>query len=140
MHRLFSALLALLVLTTSVGLTVQQRICRSSGRVTASVIFSPPTGTCPTSEAAVHDSVAQLSGACCDLSAHFHKLDTLSPDLAWAKQILSPFVALAPPRFCYQLVAPGRRPALTARWHATDSSPPARSGRALLAFVCTLVV
>ncbi|GAA3955394.1 hypothetical protein GCM10022406_41040 [Hymenobacter algoricola] len=82
---------------------------------------------------------AQLKSVCCDFSAHFHKLDATSPDLLWVKHLAVPFVALVP-QWRWQPATPELLRAPLARWHSSDSSPPPRSGRALLAFGCTLVV
>jgi len=139
LHRLFSGLLALLILTTSVGLTVQRHTCRSSGHATASVIFSRPHHGCPAPKADVHRAKTQLRGACCDFSAHFHKLDASSSDLAWAKQLAAPFVAVGP-LLSWQLEAPAHFWTQIRSWDASDSSSPPRGGRDLLAFACTLVV
>ncbi|QDA59096.1 HYC_CC_PP family protein [Hymenobacter jejuensis] len=145
-HRLFSAMLALLVLASSVGLTVLQHTCRESGRSTASVVFSTPHHRCPSPmsvASAGHTSAphkAQLKGACCDFSTHFHKLDSSSPQLAWVKSLVPDWVAVPLPATCWPALPPAAVVAQATRWYAADSSPPPRAGRLLLAFVCTLVV
>ncbi|RYU79403.1 HYC_CC_PP family protein [Hymenobacter persicinus] len=141
LHRLFSAFLALLVLTSSVGLAVQQHTCRSSGHSTAAVIFSTPHHGCPAPTAATHDTKAQVKAACCDFSAHFHKLDASASDVSWAKHLAPAFVAVLPgPALGWQPLGTARLLAQAPAWQASDSSPPPRGGRTLLAFVCTLVV
>ncbi|UPL50107.1 HYC_CC_PP family protein [Hymenobacter sublimis] len=142
LHRLFSTWLALLVLTTSVGLTVQQHTCRQSGSRTASVIFSPAQHTCPAPKPATqqHAAKARLSKSCCEFGAHFHKLDTPSAELAWVK-VLPPALAPAWPAATVWPAAPTAPLCqVAARWHATDSSPPPRAGRTLLTFVGVLIV
>ncbi|WP_188556647.1 HYC_CC_PP family protein [Hymenobacter glacieicola] len=142
LHRLFSTWLALLVLTSSVGLTVQQHTCRQSGSRTTSVIFSPARHKCPAPQPATahHSAKAQLTKSCCEFGAHFHKLDAPSAELAWVKV---PPVALAPawPAVTgWPAVSATPLGQVAARWHAADSSPPARAGRALLTFVGVLIV
>ncbi|UYZ64829.1 hypothetical protein [Hymenobacter weizhouensis] len=146
LHRLFSAWLALLVLTASVGLTVQQHTCRVSGRHTASIVFAPHEHGCPPAQAAASHATAaagktQVAGACCEFGAHFHKLDAPSAELHWVK---APVPVLAPVWLDHtawpQAPEPLRLLSGAARWHAADSSPPPRAGRALLTFVGVLIV
>lgn len=138
-------LLALLVLTASVGLTVLRHTCRESGHMSADVIFSTPRHGCPapaTAEpVAEHSHSSQIKGACCDFSAHLHKLEVPSPELAWVKLLPSPL--LAPvwlPDTNWPTVPLAAHVAQAAAWHAADSSPPARAGRVLLTFISVLVV
>ena len=140
LHRLLSAFLALLVLTSSVGLTVQRHTCRQSGHTTAGVIFSTPRHGCPPPQPGAHQARAALKSACCDFSAHLHKLDAAAADVVGGKLLPAPFVALLPAPGWQRGAPVPARSAAAARWHAADSPPPPRSGRALLAFVCTLVV
>jgi hypothetical protein len=143
-HRIFSAWLALLVLTASVGLTVQQHTCRVSGTHTAAVIFAPAHHGCPApavEKAGSHaTSKAQVKSACCEFGAHFHKLDAPSPELTWAKTLVPGFIPawLAAPEWPSVPAAPLLNGA--SLWHAGDTSPPLRAGRTLLTFVCTLIV
>lgn len=143
-HRLFSLLLALLVLTASVGMTVQQHTCQQSGSRTASIIFSTPQHRCPapkvTAGRHAHSSQAKLKAACCDFSAHLHKLDAPTAGIVWAKLLPSPF--LAP---CWSTPTwPALPSTLLIKqadaWHAADSSPPLRAGRVLLSFIGVLVI
>ncbi|MCA8829324.1 HYC_CC_PP family protein [Hymenobacter pini] len=143
LHRLFSFWLALLVLTSSVGLTVQQHTCRQSGRHTAAVVFSPARHGCPPPQAAQHAShqtgKAQFTKACCEFGAHFHKLDVPSAHLAWVKAPLPTLLPQWPTSPVWLVVEV--TPALAPQgWHASDSSPPLRAGRQLLTFVGVLVV
>lgn len=143
-HRLFSIWLALLVLTASVGLAVQQHTCRVSGLQTAAVIFTPAQHGCPppaAEQAEAHTTgKALVKASCCEFGAHFHKLDVPSSELTWVKSLV-PAVA---PAWLAAVEWPNAPMALllkgAARWHAGDTSPPLRAGRTLLAFVCTLVV
>ncbi|WP_157547608.1 hypothetical protein [Hymenobacter sp. DG25A] len=143
-HRLFSAWLALLVLTASVGFTVQQHVCRTSGQRTAQLVFTTPHHGCAASmpvAGKASPGKAQLKAPCCDFKAHLHKLSVPGTEHAWSKVLLPVWVTAT-------FVAPGWPgipPVSLARqasaWHASDSSPPgARAGRGLLVFVCTLVV
>ncbi|MBT9393875.1 hypothetical protein KLP40_11940 [Hymenobacter sp. NST-14] len=141
-HRFFSALLALLVLTASVGLTVQQHTCRQSGHHSAAIIFRPAHHGCPPAgrTPGVHQAAApQLTKSCCEFGAHFHKLDAPAAQLSWVK---APAPALLP--LWPSAPAPALRANATAepaaRWFAADSSPPPLGGRALLTFVGVLVV
>ncbi|MBD2715423.1 hypothetical protein KBK19_10285 [Microvirga sp. STR05] len=141
-HRLFSLLLALLVLASSVGLTVLRHTCRESGHTSADVIFSTPKHGCPTPKpAAEHAHSSQIKGACCDFSAHLHKLEVPAPELTWAKLLPPPL--LAPvwlPATSWPTLPPAPLVAQAAAWHAADSSPPPRAGRVLLTFISVLVV
>lgn len=141
-HRLFSGFLALLVLTASVGLTVLRHTCSQSGYTSTAVIFSTPHHGCPSAAKAPvrHSASAHLKGACCDFKAHFHKLDAPSSALGWVKSLVPEFVAAWLPTSVWPTVPTAPQLAQAAAWHASDSSPPPRAGRVLLAFVCTLVV
>lgn len=138
--RLASILLAVLVLITSVGLTVQRLTCRMSGQsmVAVSVAGRAELRSCvgeltPTTKA---------SDGCCDFSKHEHKLN--SPVHELAAKILVPAPALAgivPPLGGPIAPAAGAvRANAGPRWFAADASPPPLGGRALLAFACTLEV
>ncbi|MCB2377834.1 hypothetical protein LGH70_09595 [Hymenobacter sp. BT635] len=140
LHRLFSGFMALLVLTASVGLTVLSHTCRSSGRSTASIIFSAPEHKCPPAAEAQQNShllsdKAQLKKSCCEFDAHFHKLDATAHALA--KHLVPSFTLALPPVASWVPFAPSHLLAQATAWHASDSSPPLRAGRHLLAFVCT---
>lgn len=143
-HRLFSALLALLVLTASVGMAVLQHTCRQSGYRTTAVVFSTPQHRCPalanTPEATHSSGGTQLSSTCCDFQAHLHKLDVPAPELAWAKLLPPPLLADWLPAPAWPTLPPAPLVARAAAWHASDSSPPTRAGRQLLAFIHVLVV
>jgi hypothetical protein len=143
-HRLFSAWLALLVLAASVGMTVQQHTCRQSGNRTSSVVFSTPQHRCPAAKPTSHHHVpgsqAQLKAACCDFSAHFHKLDAPTPEITWAKLLPTPLLATWWPAPTWPALPPTLLVAQADAWYAADSSPPLRAGRELLAFVGVLVI
>jgi len=148
-HRLLSALLALLVLATSVGLTAERHRCRISGRST--VTLSLPS-------LAQHDDAstdASKSGRpcgklrrsdCCDVSHSLHKLNAQSTDTGLTKWLpdaphfLPPALLPAPIWAGLPLAAP--LAASVAVGTAANSSPPGvpRAGRVLLTLVCTLVV
>jgi hypothetical protein len=139
-RRLFSLLLAVLVLTSSVGLTVQRHTCRISGRskVEVSVPGELALRGC---DGQLAPTVPVVKDNCCDFSSHVHKLSAPAHELAAKVLVPAPLLAVLVPEMTWPLALPAQ--ALTAagpRWFAADSSPPLRSGRELLAFVCTLVV
>ncbi|MGI4761134.1 MAG: hypothetical protein ACRYF0_10530 [Janthinobacterium lividum] len=146
-HRLLSALLALLVLATSVGLTAERHRCRISGRST--VALSLP------GLASHDDEVPAKPGrpcgkrradGCCDVSHLHHKLSAQSAEAGLAKwlpqppQLLPP--ALLPEPVWAGLVTSAPLAAGVAVGTAANSSPPGvpRAGRVLLTRHCTLVV
>ncbi|WP_460612518.1 HYC_CC_PP family protein [Hymenobacter seoulensis] len=141
LHRLFSFWLALLVLTSSVGLTVQQHVCRQSGKHTATVIFSPAEHGCPASVATDHaTNNAQIKKACCEFGAHFHKLDTPSAKLSWVKAPVPVLAPLTDATTSWPTLPPVPLLVAAARWYASDTSPPPLAGRDLLTFVGVLIV
>lgn len=148
-HRLLSALLALLVLATSVGLTAERHRCRISGR--SSVTLSLP--------GLAHSDAADLTpgktgrpcgkrrtSGCCDVSHSQHKLNAQSATAGTAKwlpdapQLLPP--ALLPIPVWASLPVADPLAVSVALGMAANSSPPGapRAGRVLLTLVCTLVV
>ena len=148
-HRLLSALLALLVLATSVGLTAERHRCRISGRST--VTLSLPG-------LAQHDDAKTEAGktnrpcgkrrmsGCCDVSHSQHKLNSQSATADFAKWLpdaphfLPPTLLPAP--IWMGLPAGAALAPAVAVGTAANSSPPGvpRAGRVLLTLVCTLVV
>jgi hypothetical protein len=148
-HRLLSALLALLVLATSVGLTAERHRCRISGRST--VALSLPGLARPSEEAAARPGQSKRpcgkrrTNGCCDVSHSQHKLNAQSaagvakwlPD---APPALAP--ALLPAPVWVGLPASAPLAAAVATGLAANTSPPGvpRAGRVLLTLVCTLVV
>ena len=143
-HRLFSVWLALLVLTASVGMTVQQHVCRESGSRTTSVVFTTPKHRCPapkqSSEQHTPVKQAKLKAACCEFSAHLHKLDAPTPEMTWAKLLPTPFLAVWWAATSWPTIPPVLLVAQAEAWHAADSSPPLRAGRTLLTYIGVLVV
>lgn len=150
-HRLLSALLALLVLATSVGLTAERHRCRLSGRST--VALSLPGLASSTSTTRNQPGKPgrpcgkRGSDGCCDVSHLHHKLNAQSQAQAGLAKWLPKPPALLPPAL---LPAPGWAgyaaatplAASVAVGTATNSSPPGlpRAGRVLLTRHCTLVV
>jgi hypothetical protein len=137
-HRLLSLLLAALVLTASVGLTVQRHTCRISGRSKVSVDL-PGTGAVLAGCAG--QLPTRLKRDCCDFSKHHHKLSSAAHELSVSK-VPPPLLAawlpeLAWPSGPIEAVLPA---IAGTRWFAADSSPPPLGGRALLTWACTLVV
>lgn len=142
LHRFLSGFMALLVLTTSVGLTVQSHTCRSSGRRSAAIIFRAPQHKCPPNYSPVAAShrlpgKAELKKACCEFGAHFHKLEAASHNPDQAKLLTPPVLLAWLPVSDWGLFQPARLGTPAASWPASNSSPPLRAGRILLAFVCT---
>ena len=147
-HRLLSALLALLVLATSVGLTAERHRCRISGRSTVALLLP---GLAHADDAPTPTKRGQACGkrradGCCDVSHSQHKLDAQSAAAGLAKWLPGAVPALPPALLPTSLWA-GQRVAAplaagVAVGTAANSSPPgaSRAGRVLLARHCTLVV
>ena len=139
-RRLVSLLLAVLVLTASVGLTVQRLTCRMSGRTVVSLMVAAvpaPRGcTGP-------GTAAQLKSDdhCCDFSSHSHKLSAPAHELAAKVLVPVPVLVAWVPALAWHTAAMATVIETSSpRWFAADSSPPPRGGRGLLAFDCALVV
>lgn len=143
-HRIFSGLLALLILAASVGLTVQRRTCSMSGRSTANFTFSAAVDACQPSSSALDcgaSATSQLRQACCDLATDFHKLSAPAPASLGGKFLPGPIISTWPVTPVWPSVSAAPLLAQAAvRWHASDTSPPPRAGRLLLTFGCTLVI
>lgn len=147
-HRLLSALLALLVLATSVGLTAERHRCRISGRSTVTLSL-PGLGHADQDNTAAGKTkrpCKRRTSGCCDVSHSQHKLNAQSADHGPAKW-LPDAPHLLPPALLPALVwagLPHGAPlaAAVAVGTAANSSPPGvpKAGRVLLTFVCTLVV
>jgi hypothetical protein len=149
-HRLLSALLALLVLATSVGLTAERHRCRISGRSTVALSLpglashDDADATSPTKPG--RPCGKRRADGCCDISHLHHKLSAQSTAGGLAKWLpelpahLPPAVLPAPVWASFVASAP--LAAGVAVGTATNSSPPGvpRAGRVLLTRHCTLVV
>ena len=152
--RLLSALLALLVLATSVGLTAERHRCRISGRSTVALVLpglpGHPDGDAPTRPGRPCDSqrsklTKRRPTGCCDVSHVLHKLDAsrhAGAAAKWLPELPQWQPALLPtPTWAG---ASGRCPlaASVAMGAAANSSPPGapRAGRVLLTLHSTLVV
>ncbi|MVN78059.1 hypothetical protein GO988_17150 [Hymenobacter sp. HMF4947] len=148
-HRLLSALLALLVLATSVGLTAERHRCRISGRSTVALSLpglAPPSDEAPTPAKPGRPCSKRRATGCCDVSHSQHKLNAQAPAASLAKWLPNPPPSLPPallptPLWAGQLVATPLAAAV-AVGTAANSSPPGvpRAGRVLLARICTLIV
>jgi hypothetical protein len=149
-HRFLSALLALLVLATSVGLTAERHRCRISGRSTVALSL-PGLATHPDEADAALGKPGRPCGkrrasGCCDVSHSQHKLNAQSAAAGFAKWLpdaphfLPP--ALLPTPVWAGLPTGAPLAAAVAVGTAANSSPPGvpRAGRVLLTLVCTLVV
>jgi len=147
-HRFLSALLALLVLATSVGLTAERHRCRISGRSTIALslpgLASHSDETAPAKPG--RPCGKRRASGCCDISHSQHKLNAQSSTAGFVKwlpdapPVLPPAVLPAPFWAGLPLAAP--LAASVAVGTAANSSPPGvpRAGRVLLTLVCTLVV
>ena len=140
-RRLVSVVLAVLVLITSVGLTVQRLTCRMSGTSTVAVSVA--------GRAELRGCLGELAPAtpkaadgCCDFSQHEHKLSSPVHELAAKILVPVPVLTTTVPPLSWPVpeAAAGSRAASGPRWFAADASPPPLGGRALLAFACTLEV
>ena len=134
-------MLAVLVLITSVGLTVQRLTCRMSGTSTVAVSVAGHTQ--------LRGCLGELAPAtpkaadgCCDFSKQEHKLNSAAHELAVKILVPAPMLLATTP-LCKWPVSSAAAVSLAARgprWFAADASPPPLGGRALLAFACTLEV
>lgn len=154
-HRFLSALLALLVLATSVGLTAELHRCRISGRSTVALSLpglsgpdeETPSPGKPGRPCGNHRSALakRRASGCCDISHSQHKLNAQSAagTTKWLPEAPH-FLPLALPPVPAWAGRPTSAPlaAAVAVGTAANSSPPGvpRAGRVLLAHVCTLVV
>lgn len=148
-HRLLSALLALLVLATSVGLTAERHRCRISGRCTVAISLPglashEDNGATPTKPG--RPCGKRRADGCCDVSHLHHKLSAQSADAGLAKWLPEPPqllpLALLPAPVWAGFLASAPLAAGVAVGTAANSSPPGvpRAGRVLLTRHCTLVV
>ena len=140
-RRLVSVLLAVLVLITSVGLTVQRLTCRMSGQSTVAVSVA--------GRADLRGCMGELAPAtpkasdgCCDFSKHEHKLSSPAHELAAKILVPVPTLLVALPLLGWPVTPADEASPASAgpRWFAADASPPPLGGRALLAFACMLEV
>ena len=139
-RRCVSLLLAVLVLTTSVGFTVQRLTCRMSGRSTVALSVTGQTDLrgC-TAELAPTTPAAKDN--CCDFSKQLHKLSMPAHELVAKILVPTPLLALGMPTLAWSMLPAGvLLMGSSPRWFAADSSPPPRGGRELLTFACKLVV
>jgi hypothetical protein len=139
-RRLVSFMLAVLVLLTSVGFTVQRLTCRMSGRSTVAVSVAGRADLrgCTGEQA---PATPKAKDNCCDFSKQLHKLSVPAHEQATKILVTAPLLAVQVPALGWRAapsVAELKEGA--ARWFAADSSPPPLGGRGLLAFACTLVV
>ena len=145
-HRLLSALLALLVLATSVGLTAERHRCRISGRST--VALHLPGRALAEADGCGRPQSARVKhrpSGCCDISHVLHKLDAKASAGNAAHWLPTPAAALPPallPAPIWAGLNAAPLAAGVAVGTAANSSPPGapRAGRVLLARHCTLVV
>ena len=139
-RRFVSLLLAALVLTASLGLTVQRLTCRMSGRSTVAVTVTGRTVLrgCMGETAPARPTAKDN---CCTFSSHLHQLSTPAHELA-AKILMPPaplLATLASAQLWPVYVASEATKAQAPLWFAADTSPPL-GGRGLLTFVCKLEV
>lgn len=153
-YRLVSALLALLVLATSVGLTAERHRCRISGRSTVALLLpglapqpaalAKPSRLCGNQRTTL--AKHRLPDGCCDVSHVQHKLDAKANTGNAAHWLPGPALALPPALLPTPAWVGSARvaplAASVAVGTAANSSPPGapRAGRVLLTRHCTLVV
>ena len=145
-HRLLSALLALLVRATSVGLTAARHRCRLSGRST--VALRLPGRVLPAADGCGRPAARakRRPRGCCDISHVLHKLDAKASAGNAAHWLPTPPATLPPallPASAWAGLAAGAPLAAgVAVGTAANSSPPGapRAGRVLLTRYCTLIV
>ena len=139
LRRFVSLLLAVLVLITSVGLTVQRLTCRMSGQSTVAVSVAAHTELrgCMGELA---PATPKAADGCCDFSKQEHKLNSPAHELAAKILVPVPTMAAVVPPLTWPvpMVTVPSRAANSPRWYAADASPPPLGGRTLLAFACTL--
>lgn len=140
-RRLVSLLLAVLVLITSVGLTVQRLTCRMSGQSTVAVSVAGH-GELRGCLGELAPTTPKAADGCCDFSKQEHKLSSPAHELAAKILVPVPELAAIAPLQNWPMpqAASVLRAATGPRWFAADTSPPPLGGRALLAFACTLEV
>ena len=148
--RLLSALLALLVLGASVGLTAERHRCRISGRSTVALLLpglaghaDGPGKGCGSQPPAL---AKRHSLGCCDISHVLHKLDAKRQTGSTAKWLPAPPkllpAGLPAPTWVGQVAGAAPLATGVAVGTAGGPSPPGvpRAGRVLLAWVGVLVV
>jgi len=142
LRRFVSLLLAALVLTASVGLTVQRQTCRMSGRslVAVSVASAPARWAgCGGRPVAAGPLVKK---GCCDFQSHLHKLSAPAHDAA-AGNVLLPAplpAAWLLPVANFRAARFSPRALKTGLWWLARAPAPPLGGREFLVFACTLVV
>lgn len=134
-HRLVSTVLALLVLAASVGLPVQQRTCRLSGRSTARITWQAPALGSST-EGLANQPQSRPGRGCYRYRLHLHQLATPAPALAVAKLLPAAPSGLALPPVSGGLrgaASPALATGADLTWSTTRRAPPPRpAGRVLL--------
>lgn len=141
-HRLLSLTLALLVLVASVGLPVQRRTCRLSGRRTVHIGWHTAlNGTSP--RGATKSPTTRLAGSCYAYSFQLHQLPAGSPTTTTAKLLPAGPGLLALPPVGQLRFASGPRWAATIptpRGLGEPAPPPRLGGRRLLVRIGLLIV
>ena len=138
--RFLNLALALLVLAASVGLPVQRRTCRLSGRSTARIVWHGAAGALSTP---AQTPESGLAAACYAYSLQLHQLSPETPALDDGRLLPAAADGLAlPADGSFRLPARPRfwAPALVAGRVAHLPPPPRPGGRALLVRIGTLVV
>ena len=138
--RFVSLLLAVLVLTASVGLTVQRLTCRISGHVVVAVSAPGRADLHGCIRAAASDQ-PRAKDSCCDFSKHEYKILTPTHALVAKMLVPVPLLAWAASAGAWPVSSSVVAPQSSGpTWFAANAAPPPKSGRELLAFVCTLLV
>lgn len=139
-RRLFSLSLALLVLAASIGLPVQRRTCRLSGRSTARIAWDAagPHGA----KSGSRELPGALASHCYAYSLELHQLSTPAPEAGVTKLLPAALGSLALVPAVHNLfwVNSGLAASLPPAAPLAFPTPLLPGGRALLTRICVLVV
>ena len=144
-HRFLSLALALLVLVASIGLPVQRRTCRVSGRSTAHIAWSlvNPASVLRGSSSQPQQIQHRLESSCYAYSLHLHQLSAPAYASVATKLLPAPPVWLALPAAAH-FPTPARQNLTAVAFRSsglTSKAPPPRpGGRTLLVQVGQWVV
>ena len=136
-HRFLSMVLALLVLAASIGLPVQRRTCRLSGRSTAHIAWSlvNPASALSGIGGSQQKNQHRLESSCYAYSLHLHQLSAPGYSPVATKLLPVGPVWLAPPALA-RFPIPTRpnlaTGAIHSGWFTSKAPPPRPGGRTLL--------
>ena len=140
-HRLTSFALALLVLAASVGLPVQRRTCRLSGRSTTRIGWGQALPGAPGRPVKGHQASLERSCYAYNFQLHQLRTDASAPDAAKLLPAAPGPWALPPAKQpAWGPAVPGVATLAPTRWTTGLAPPPRAGGRALLRRIGVLVV